>query len=588
MYGSNPEGVRLQDGDKRSLRSRKKNLVGTVSPNRLATIAPMRLLGAWLVRRGMVILIAAIGVLLPALAVLQYRWTGELTQLEQLRARSNLAASAQQFSTQFDAMLAGIYAEFHDQWAPDGGAEEHAPLPALPGGVRHADLARQVLLVERRPDGALAVFESDRAARTQARAIVTPEWLNGRTLQRTLMDDLGVMVVRPAPALPNRWVLVVLDLDRVLRDVLPAVLAGCIEGGIPLEYDILITRDEDPRRVVYESRSGLVAGDFESWVTMAPLFAVHERDLTPAMARGLMPDAAAHRWRFFIKGREGALEAAVSAARLRNLGVGAGVLTLLALSVGLLVATAHRAQRGAREQLELVARMSHELRTPLATITCAGENLADDLVDSTTERRQYGRIIQQEGHRLNKTIADILLCCRLQIRADAALTMAPVDVREVISQAVSDSLMVTSDPTLRIDQRVEPGLPQLLGDREALRVALKNLIVNAIRHGQGSSIRVAARTLRADATQVVIEVEDEGPGIPEDELPSIFDSFFRGRLAMDGQIEGSGIGLSVVYHVVRAHGGQVRASRVQPRGTRFTLQLPALGRPGPARGDSAA
>ena len=97
--------------------------------------------------------------------------------------------------------------------------------------------------------------------------------------------------------------------------------------------------------------------------------------------------------------------------------------------------------------------------------------------------------------------------------------------------------------------------------------------------------------MRADGAQVVIEVEDEGPGIPDDELPSIFDSFFRGRRATDGQIEGSGIGLSVVYHVVRAHGGQVRASRVQPHGTRFTLQLPALGRPGSgtaARGDSAA
>ncbi len=549
----------------------------------------MRSLGAWLVRHGMVILIAAIGLLLPALAVLQYRWTGELTQLEQLRARSNLAASAQQFSTQFDAMLAGIYAEFHDQWAPDGGAEEHSPLPALPGGVRHADLARQVLLVERRPDGTLSVSETGRpSGGSEAWAVSTPAWLDARTLQRTLVDGVGAMVVRPEATQANRWLLVVLDLDRILRDVLPALLAGCMEGGIPFDYDVLITRDEDPTRVVYESRPGMSVGEFESWVTMAPLFAVHARDLTPAMARGLMPDAAAHRWRFFIKGREGALEAAVEAARLRNLGVGAGVLTLLALSVGLLVATAHRAQRGAREQLELVARMSHELRTPLATITCAGENLADNLVDSTAETRQYGRIIQHEGHRLNKTIADILLCCRLQIRADATLNMAPVDVREVISQAVADSLMVTSDATLRIDQRVDAGLPQLLGDREALRVALKNLIVNAIRHGQGSPIRVAARALRADGTQLVIEVEDEGPGIPEHELPSIFDSFFRGRLAKDGQIEGSGIGLSVVYHVVRAHGGQVRASQVQPHGTRFTLQLPALGRPGPARGESAA
>jgi signal transduction histidine kinase len=252
------------------------------------------------------------------------------------------------------------------------------------------------------------------------------------------------------------------------------------------------------------------------------------------------------------------------------------------------VAAVHRAQRGAREQLDLVARMSHELRTPLATITCAGENLEDDLVDNSVEARQYGRIIQQEGHRLNKTIADILLCCRLQVRPDAALNMAPVDLTSVIAQAVTDSLIVTSDTPPPIEQKVDPALPRLLGDREALRVALKNLVVNAIRHGQGSRIRVAARMARPDGTLVTIEVEDEGPGIPEDELPSVFTSFFRGRRAMDGQIEGSGIGLSVVYHVVRAHGGQLRVSPVQPHGTRVTLQLPALGRAEVLRGDSAA
>src|SRR6186713_1990176 len=161
MHGSNPAGARLQDPDKRSLRSRKKAAATSSAPSRLARIGPMRAIGAWLSRNGMVILIAAIGLLLPALAVLQYRWTGELTQLEQLRARNNMSASAQQFSTQFDAMLAGIYTEFNDRWALDGGAEEHAPLPALPGGVRHGDLARQVLLVERRPDGTLAISESD-------------------------------------------------------------------------------------------------------------------------------------------------------------------------------------------------------------------------------------------------------------------------------------------------------------------------------------------------------------------------------------------------------------------------------------------
>jgi signal transduction histidine kinase len=546
----------------------------------------MGTLGAWLARRGTVLLVVAIGLLLPALALLQYRWTGELTQLEQLRARNNLSAAAQQFSTQFDAMLAGIYTAFHDRFAGEDAADAHAPLPLLPGGVRHEELARQVLAVERRPDGTLAVHEMDADGRAD-RTLTPPDWLDARVLEQTLLDDVPALVVRRTSAPQNRWLVVVLDMDRIVNDVLPALLAGCVEGGIPLAYDVLINRDDEPARVLYESSAGLSSTDFESWVTLAPLFAVHARDLSPVAARGLMPDAAAHRWRFFIKGQEGALEAAVGAARLRNLGIGAGVLALLALSVGLLVASVRREQRGARDQLELVARMSHELRTPLATITCAGENLADNVVDSTVEARQYGRIIQQEGRRLNRTIADILLCCRLQIRADAALNLAPTGIDAVIDQAVADSLMVTSAPAGTIERAIEPRLPQVMADGEALRVAIKNLVVNAIRHGKGSPIRVSARTLRADG-EVVVDVEDEGPGIPEDELPRVFDSFFRGRMARDGQVEGSGIGLSVVYHVVRAHGGQVRASRVQPHGTRFTVILPALGRPAAHRADSAA
>ena len=351
---------------------------------------------------------------------------------------------------------------------------------------------------------------------------------------------------------------------------------------------MLITRDDQPAQVVYESRPNLKAVDFQSWVTMAPLFAVHARDLPPDISRGLLPDAAAHRWRFFLKGRDDALEAAVGAVRRRNLGVGAGVLTLLALSVALLVASVHRAQRGARRQLEMVARMSHELRTPLATITCAGENLADAVVDDAAETRHYGEIIKQEGRRLNKTISDILLCCRLQIRADAALDVQPTCLADVIARSVADAVTMTGSSPSRIEQQVDPRLPPVMADAEALRVALKNLVVNAIRHGEGSAVRVSARALRADGTQVVVDVEDEGPGIPDEELTRVFDSFFRGRQARDGSVEGSGIGLSVVYHVARAHGGQVRASRLQPRGTRLTLHLPALGWSSAAPGSSTA
>jgi signal transduction histidine kinase len=290
-----------------------------------------------------------------------------------------------------------------------------------------------------------------------------------------------------------------------------------------------------------------------------------------------MPDAGTHRWRMLIQPQSGALEAAVGAARVRNLAIGIGVLALLAVSVFLLVASMRKAERAARDQLELVARISHELRTPLATITCAGENLADNLVPTPSDARHYGQLIKREGRRLTKTLGDILLCCRLQARPDAVLNLRPTDVAGIIDRAVTDTMMVANEDGVRVEKHVESSLPPILADGEALKMALKNLLTNGIKYGAGHPVRISAKARRTTSGQEVwIVVEDEGPGIPSDELSQIFEPFYRGRHARNLEIEGSGIGLSIVRQVVRSHGGRIRVSSPEENGTRFTLQLPAL------------
>jgi signal transduction histidine kinase len=540
---------------------------------------------AWMVRRGTLVLIVVIGLLLPALAALQYRWMGEISHLEQVRAKTNIDAAAQRFSTEFDEMLAAVYTQYHGQLPAARGDGPEADLVA--SRAARPAIARQVLVISRDGRGGFAVRELDAEGRPAA-VVPWPEWLDPkpsdtsaggedaplpRGLQRTLLDEVPALVVRRGTP-HDEWIVVVLDLPHIVDDVLPAMLAGCLEGGVPVDYDVLVNREDVPQHVLYQSRPNLAPGEFVDWVNLMPLFGIHSRDLDPVAARGLMPDAAAHRWRIFIKPQDGSLEAAVATARRRNLWIGAGVLALLALSVGLLVASVHRAQRAAQSSLELVARMSHELRTPLSTITCAGENLADNVVATADETRHYGRIIQQEGRRLHKTISDILLCCRLQTRADAVLNLRPTRVAEVIDRAVEDSRMVMGAPDARVECVVDPRLPLVMADADALRAAIKNLVVNAMKHGRLSPVRVTARAERSG--QVVIEIEDHGPGIPDDELPRVFDAFYRGKRARDTQVEGSGIGLNVVYQVVRSHGGRVRVSRAEPQGTRFTVQVPGL------------
>ncbi len=333
------------------------------------------------------------------------------------------------------------------------------------------------------------------------------------------------------------------------------MLAGCFEGGIPSALDVMIIRDDVPDMVVYRSRPDLARADFDATVPGIPLFAIHGRDLDAATAQRLMPDAAAHRWRVLLQHQSGSLEATLGAIRFRNLAIGIGVLVLLALSVGLLVASMHSMQRAAREQLELVARMSHELRTPLATITCAGENLADDVVGTPAEARHYGELIKVEGRRLAKTIGDILLCCRLQARPDTVLNRRPTDVADVIASAVEES-RAAAPAGQQIDTVIEPGLPIVLADRDALKMAVKNLVLNAVKYGHGGPVRVSA----SGGSDVAIAVEDDGPGIPEEERRRIFEPFFRGRHAREREIEGSGIGLNIVKQVVKSHGGRVRVA----------------------------
>ena len=501
--------------------------------------------------RRTVALVAAIAVLLPLLAILQYQWLGELSGLEQLRAQQNLEGGTVRLSTEFDSRLAHLYSSL-------------AAIDLQQSADANVALARALAALS--PQG--FVKELRLISRKDITA-ASPAWM-ALAPSRTLLDDVPAIVV-PDRSNRDRWIVAMLDLDHIANDLIPVMLAGCFEGGIPSALDVMIIRDDMPDVVIYRSREDLTRAAFAPSVAGIPLFAIHGRDLDAATAPRLMPDAAAHRWRVLLQHQSGSLEATLGAIRIRNLAIGIGVLVLLAVSVGLLVASMHSMQRAAREQLELVARMSHELRTPLATITCAGENLADDVVGTPAEARHYGELIKTEGRRLTKTIGDILLCCRLQARPDSVLNRKPTDIADVIASAIEES-RAAAPAGQRIDSVIEPGLPIVLADREALKMALKNLVLNAVKYGHGGPVRVLA----SGGADVAIAVEDEGPGIPEEEQHRIFEPFYRGRLARTHEIEGSGIGLNIVKQVVRSHGGRVKVGNGERKGARFVLQLPAM------------
>ncbi|HKY04941.1 MAG TPA: ATP-binding protein, partial [Blastocatellia bacterium] len=285
-------------------------------------------------------------------------------------------------------------------------------------------------------------------------------------------------------------------------------------------------------------------------------------------------------WKLLLNHRDGSLDAVVQSLRRRNLTVSFGILLLLGLSVLMMIVSTRRAQRLARQQMEFVAGVSHELRTPLAVICSAGENLADGVIADRSQIERYGSLIQKEGRRLSELVEQALEFAGIQ-SGRKAYDLRPVAVAEIIERAVADCHRLLDERGCRVEREIEPGLPPVSGDSAALGRVVQNLIGNAIKYGGSDGwIGVKARRSTADrAGEIEIRVEDRGQGIESADLPHIFEPFYRGSKAVAAQVPGSGLGLSLVRHIVKAHGGRVSVESLErdgdARGTAFIVHLPA-------------
>lgn len=276
-------------------------------------------------------------------------------------------------------------------------------------------------------------------------------------------------------------------------------------------------------------------------------------------------------WRADFAHQAGSLEAVVASTRRRNLFVSSSVLLLLGASIGMLVISSARARTLAAQQMEFVAGVSHELRTPLAVIRSAAENLADGVVGDKDQVQRYGQLIANEGRRLTEMVEQVMEFAGF----DAGRTL---DVRPVAAVDVAQAAIEASGPLLiETDTHVDfepPDAPLLVrANHAALARSVQNLISNAVKYG-GADRWVGVRIGPHDSRTVAIAVSDHGRGIPEQEQSRIFEPFYRGQHALDDQVHGSGLGLSLVDRILRQHGGRVQVQST-PRGTTFTLLIPA-------------
>ncbi len=263
----------------------------------------------------------------------------------------------------------------------------------------------------------------------------------------------------------------------------------------------------------------------------------------------------------------------MATVRTRNLVVGFGVLALLGATAVLLATGAQRARRLARQQMEFVAGVTHELNTPLAAIRSAGQNLADGIVKDPAQVRRYGGLIEKEGGRLTALVTQVLDFAGIE-SGSRAYASEPLEVASLVDDVLRDHRLALEQAGMAVDRDIAPDLPHVRGDAAALRRALDNVVANAVKFaasGRWLAVRAAAR---ADGGAVVLRVEDRGPGIPRDERERVFEPFYRGPAAERNATPGSGLGLSLVRHVVHAHGGRVHVEGREGEGAAVVLELP--------------
>jgi signal transduction histidine kinase len=411
---------------------------------------------------------------------------------------------------------------------------------------------------------------------------------------------------QPGPHFPPReheiaWVVFNANLPYVRETMLPELLRRTLGSKSGLDYQVEVVERGNPASLIFESDPQAAASVIESADASVDLFqpqAIIGQRRGPAgfdegrggnlrggppVSRGRISGggpgrgpADMARWTMYVRHRAGSLEAVVQQTRLRNLAVTGGVLLLMLATALVFLRYTVRAQRLAGMQMDFVAGVSHELRTPLTVIHTAGYNLQGKIAHNPAQVERYGAMIQEESERLRELVEQVLRFSSANA-GRVVQEMEPLSVARVIEETVEASRPAIDDSACVLESNVDAELPPVLGDPRALRHALENLVGNAVKYGarEGHWVGVFASKAHGESPAVEIRVADRGPGIPEEEQPRIFDPFFRGARAVQDQIHGTGLGLSLVKKIVEAHGGSIRLESAPLRGTEFIVRIPA-------------
>lgn len=580
-------------------------------------------------------------VIVIALAVLQYRWSARISEATAVRLADSLQMSLMNWQKDFFRYFSEIglalridpvedapgdlsqYARRFAEW------KASAKYPGLISDVHLLTIASNAPSGASRLDWSARHFESEAWPRdfepvrwdlqTASTKMLPPKGLPGAMFN---VDDhsMGwlfdpeipalfhpVLLASSPPGSTSRkavgWIAVRLD-ERQIRGVLmPALSRTYFQGTDGLDYLVAVVSESAPDHVLYSSDRGFgdpEPADADGTIDLfarvgdkavgSPVHVFH----MPSDNKG--PDALADiswfpllrktseqsDWRLVVRHRRGGpLGAFVVETRRRDLATGFGVLLILVINMAMLIVTSHRAQRLAQLQMDFVTAVSHELRTPLTVIISGAENIATGVVDTKQQMVQYGSVIANQARQLFGLVERILLFAATR-QGPLRYDLRPLQVHEMIDAALASTAGLIESSHFTVECEIDDDLPEVLGDATGVSQCLQNLITNALKYGRESSwigIRARAATVGPGRQEVQISVSDRGAGIAPEDLPHIFEPFYRSHSARAAQIHGTGLGLPLSKSIAEAMDGRLTVGTAIGHGTTFTLHLPCADKP---------
>jgi signal transduction histidine kinase len=372
---------------------------------------------------------------------------------------------------------------------------------------------------------------------------------------RDILEALGPRPLRTEDAIP--WIDSEAQVSGVLRfrfdpdfirsRLIPEYFAHDFPNP---EQSIVVRVVADDGTIVYET-APTPGGTFEV-----------ERALETPSLRGL---------RLALRYKDLSIEQDVRRWEMGTLALIGFIDLMLGAGLFLVYSNVRREAHLARLKSDFVANVSHELKTPLALIRLFAETLELGRVPTEDKARQYYRVINKESQRLTQLINNILDFSRIEA-GRKEYRFAPTSVARIVSDVLEAYRFQIEQQGFELSVDVEPGLPEVEADSEALGQALLNLVNNAIKYSRET--KSIALSVRRAGERVAISVADKGIGVPKAEQRKIFEKFYRGEASLVHETKGSGLGLSLVEHIMEAHGGTVEIESAPGKGSTFTLVLP--------------